>query len=163
MTCSRWPTCAKRNIYGSTSMERSAAFWPSRPTSATAVRGMQRADLLALDLHKWMYIPYEAGCSLVANREAHRRAFAEHPDYLARGARRSGRRIELVQRLRRPALARFSGAKSVDVIQRTRHPQVRADGGSKHRPGPISGPPDRKVHSSGVTGSGADKHRLLPI
>ena len=45
---------------------------------------MQRADSLALDLHKWMYIPYEAGCVLVANREAHRRAFAEHTDYLAR-------------------------------------------------------------------------------
>jgi aromatic-L-amino-acid decarboxylase len=33
-----------------------------------------------------MYIPYEAGCSLVANREAHHRAFAEHPDYLARAS-----------------------------------------------------------------------------
>jgi aromatic-L-amino-acid/L-tryptophan decarboxylase len=54
------------------------------PDQRDRVRGMQRADSLALDLHKWMYIPYEAGCSLVANREAHRRAFAEHPDYLAR-------------------------------------------------------------------------------
>jgi len=54
------------------------------PNQRERVRGMQRADSLALDLHKWMYIPYEAGCSLVANSEAHRRAFAEHPDYLAR-------------------------------------------------------------------------------
>jgi glutamate/tyrosine decarboxylase-like PLP-dependent enzyme len=54
------------------------------PNYSERVQGMQRADSLALDLHKWMYIPYEAGCSLVANREAHRRAFAEHPDYLAR-------------------------------------------------------------------------------
>jgi aromatic-L-amino-acid decarboxylase len=54
------------------------------PNQRDRVQGMQRADSLALDLHKWMYIPYEAGCSLVANREAHRRAFAEHPDYLAR-------------------------------------------------------------------------------
>jgi aromatic-L-amino-acid/L-tryptophan decarboxylase len=54
------------------------------PNQCDRVQGMQRADSLALDLHKWMYIPYEAGCSLVANREAHRRAFAEHPDYLAR-------------------------------------------------------------------------------
>ncbi len=54
------------------------------PNLCDRVEGMQRANSLALDLHKWMYIPYEAGCALVADKEAHRRAFAEHPDYLAR-------------------------------------------------------------------------------
>ena len=54
------------------------------PNQCERVQGMQRADSLALDLHKWMYIPYEAGCALVANKEAHRSAFAEHTDYLAR-------------------------------------------------------------------------------
>jgi glutamate/tyrosine decarboxylase-like PLP-dependent enzyme len=46
------------------------------------VKGMERADSLAFDMHKWMYLPYEVGCTLVRDPEAHRRAFALTPDYL---------------------------------------------------------------------------------
>ena len=50
-------------------------------------RGMERADSLAFDLHKWMYVNYEAGCALVQNEEAHRRAFSLTPDYLEHAER----------------------------------------------------------------------------
>lgn len=33
--------------------------------------GLERADSLAVDLHKWMYMPYAIGCTLVRDREAH--------------------------------------------------------------------------------------------
>lgn len=46
--------------------------------------GMERADSLALDLHKWMHIPFEAGCVLVRQEKAHREAFSLTPEYLAR-------------------------------------------------------------------------------
>ncbi len=46
------------------------------------VKGMERADSLAFDMHKWMYLPYEVGCTLVRDAEAHRRAFTLTPDYL---------------------------------------------------------------------------------
>ncbi len=49
--------------------------------------GMERADSLAFDLHKWMNVPYEAGCALVRSADAHRRAFSLTPDYLAHGER----------------------------------------------------------------------------
>lgn len=39
------------------------------------------ADSLAVDPHKWMYAPLEAGCALVRDREALRRAFSYHPPY----------------------------------------------------------------------------------
>ena len=48
------------------------------------VRGMERADSLAFDLHKWMYVPYEAGCILIRDAEAHRTAFSLVPSYLKR-------------------------------------------------------------------------------
>ena len=46
--------------------------------------GIERADSVALDLHKWMHIPFEAGCVLVRNEAAHRAAFSLTPEYLAR-------------------------------------------------------------------------------
>jgi len=45
--------------------------------------GIERADSIALDLHKWMHMPFEAGCILVRSDEAHRRTFSLTPDYLA--------------------------------------------------------------------------------
>jgi aromatic-L-amino-acid/L-tryptophan decarboxylase len=47
-----------------------------------ALRGMERADSLAFDLHKWGYMPYDVGCVLVRDAEAHRAAFATGASYL---------------------------------------------------------------------------------
>ncbi|MCJ7731066.1 pyridoxal-dependent decarboxylase [Candidatus Bathyarchaeota archaeon] len=43
--------------------------------------GMTRADSLALDLHKWMYMPYDVGCALFKNPEQQIKTFSERPDY----------------------------------------------------------------------------------
>ena len=55
------------------------------PSARHLVAGMDRADSLALDLHKWMYMPFEIGCILVRREEDHRRAFSLTPAYLAHG------------------------------------------------------------------------------
>jgi glutamate/tyrosine decarboxylase-like PLP-dependent enzyme len=49
--------------------------------------GIERADSVALDLHKWMHVPFEAACILVRHNEAHRRTFSLTPDYLAHESR----------------------------------------------------------------------------
>jgi glutamate/tyrosine decarboxylase-like PLP-dependent enzyme len=49
--------------------------------------GVERADSVALDLHKWLHIPFEAGCVLVRDRQAHRSTFALTPEYLEPAAR----------------------------------------------------------------------------
>jgi aromatic-L-amino-acid decarboxylase len=46
--------------------------------------GMERADSIALDLHKWMHIPFEAGCVVIRNAPAHHDSFALVPEYLQR-------------------------------------------------------------------------------
>jgi aromatic-L-amino-acid/L-tryptophan decarboxylase len=51
------------------------------------LKGIERADSLAFDLHKWMYMPYEVGCALVKHEEEHRRAFSLTPDYLVHAER----------------------------------------------------------------------------
>jgi aromatic-L-amino-acid/L-tryptophan decarboxylase len=54
------------------------------------VKGMERADSIAFDMHKWMYLPYEVGCTLVRDAEKHRRAFTLTPDYLEHTTRGIG-------------------------------------------------------------------------
>jgi glutamate/tyrosine decarboxylase-like PLP-dependent enzyme len=48
------------------------------------VSGMERADSIAFDLHKWMYMPYEVGCVLVRDEEQHRRAFSLTAEYISK-------------------------------------------------------------------------------
>jgi glutamate/tyrosine decarboxylase-like PLP-dependent enzyme len=54
------------------------------PSLKPIVAGMERADSVAFDLHKWMYMPYETGCVLVRDAAAHRGAFSMTPPYLSR-------------------------------------------------------------------------------
>lgn len=49
--------------------------------------GIQRADSVALDLHKWMHIPFEAGCIIVRSEKEHRNTFSLTPEYLAHETR----------------------------------------------------------------------------
>ncbi|MBS1800707.1 MAG: aminotransferase class V-fold PLP-dependent enzyme [Acidobacteria bacterium] len=56
------------------------AYWSER--LRPIVRGMERADSLAFDLHKWGYMPYDIGCVLVRDAEAHKAAFASGASYL---------------------------------------------------------------------------------
>ena len=49
--------------------------------------GIERADSVALDLHKWLHVPFEAGCAIIRSEEAHRNAFSLTPAYLAHETR----------------------------------------------------------------------------
>jgi aromatic-L-amino-acid decarboxylase len=46
------------------------------------LRGIERADSITLDPHKWMYQPYECGVLLVRDLEHLQRAFEITPEYL---------------------------------------------------------------------------------
>lgn len=52
-----------------------------------ALKGIERADSIAFDLHKWMYIPIECGAVLVKHPEKHRNTFALSPAYLVKTMR----------------------------------------------------------------------------
>lgn len=48
------------------------------------VAGIERADSVALDFHKWMQTPYGVGAALIRDKECHRTTFEHIPDYLVR-------------------------------------------------------------------------------
>ena len=53
------------------------------PALRPLVAGLEHADSVAFDLHKWLYMPYEVGCTLVRDQRAHRATFSVTPAYLA--------------------------------------------------------------------------------
>jgi glutamate/tyrosine decarboxylase-like PLP-dependent enzyme len=57
------------------------------PEIRPRLAGMARADSLAFDLHKWLYVNYEAGCVLVRDAQAHLQAFTVTPTYLSHAKR----------------------------------------------------------------------------
>ena len=56
-------------------------FAAALPETAARFRGFADADSVAVDPHKWLYAPLEAGCALVRDPATLRAAFAYHPPY----------------------------------------------------------------------------------
>ena len=56
-------------------------FAAALPDAPDDLRGLTTADSVAVDPHKWLYAPLEAGCALVRDPQLLRAAFAYHPPY----------------------------------------------------------------------------------
>jgi aromatic-L-amino-acid/L-tryptophan decarboxylase len=57
------------------------------PTLRPRLAGMERADSVAFDFHKWAQVPYDAGCIVVRDNAAHQAAFTREVAYLRREPR----------------------------------------------------------------------------
>ncbi len=53
------------------------------PEFRPQLAAIAEAESVAFDFHKWLHVPYDAGCVLVRDKDVHRSAFAARPDYLA--------------------------------------------------------------------------------
>jgi len=47
------------------------------------LRAIAQADSVAFDFHKWLHVPYDAGCVLIKDKDLHRQAFGARREYLA--------------------------------------------------------------------------------
>ena len=56
------------------------------PKLRPLIRGLERADSVAFDFHKWAHVPYDAGFLLVRDGSALRRTFASERGYLSRAS-----------------------------------------------------------------------------
>ena len=57
------------------------------PRLRSRLAGLEDADSVAFDFHKWAHVPYDAGFVLVRSAADHRAAFANPADYLSREPR----------------------------------------------------------------------------
>ncbi len=88
--------CVKHNIWfhvdGAYGMPAAAL-----PEMADMFRGTELADSVALDPHKWLYNPLEAGCTLVKDPGHLRAAFSTHPDYYNFDAQEGSRPVNFFE------------------------------------------------------------------
>ena len=54
------------------------------PSLRSRVAGIERADSIAFDFHKWLHVPYDAACVLVRDDAVHRQTFASEGPYITR-------------------------------------------------------------------------------
>ena len=66
------------------------AFAVLTERGAEALAGLELADSVTLDPHKWLYQPFECGCLLVRDGSVLDEAFVITPDYLTEAAARRG-------------------------------------------------------------------------
>ena len=52
------------------------------PEYGDLLKGLEEADSLSFDFHKWFYVNYEVACVLIKDAAAHREAFASSVNYL---------------------------------------------------------------------------------
>ena len=116
------------------------AFGVLDPAIAARYRGMERADSLALDPHKWLGVPVDSGCALVRRGDDLRDAFSLIPPYLRQERRRGGRHV---RRVRARADAAVPRAQDVGDHRRARPRRHRRPGRARERARPRARGPGR--------------------
>jgi glutamate/tyrosine decarboxylase-like PLP-dependent enzyme len=74
--------CARENLWLHVDAAY-AGFAMLTPAGRAALSGIERADSVTLDPHKWLFVPFECGCLLARDPRALAAAFSVHPEYLA--------------------------------------------------------------------------------
>ena len=63
--------------------------------SKNLYKGIDLADSLALDFHKWLYQPFEVGCLLVKNWDLMQRSYFQKASYLDKSFEKENSRLDL--------------------------------------------------------------------
>ena len=100
-----------------------------------ALAGLERADSVSLDPHKWLFQPFEIGCVLLRDGRRLEQTFHVLPEYL-KIILGSGRRGQLL-RLWPATYARIPGAQALDVDQGLRPSRIPRSDRNRARERPL--------------------------
>ncbi len=133
------------------------------PALRPLLAGIERADSVAFDFHKWMQVPYDAGCIVVRDAAAHRAAFARAADYLQRDARGLAAGEPWPVDLG-PELSRgFRALKVWMTLKVYGADRLGQRGGRRLRAGPAPGRRHRCRAAAGTLRPGGAERRVLPL
>ena len=140
------------------------------PSLRPLFAGMERADSVAFDWHKWAQVPYDAGCIVVRDAKAHQAAFARTAAYLRREekglAAGAPWPVDLGPELSRPwagAVARVPGAQGLDDAARLWREPDRRGRRAQLRSGSLVCRRHRCRALAGARRPCAAEHRLFPV
>ena len=134
-----------------------AAVLPEAPPQ---LKALALADSVAIDPHKWLYAPLEAGCALVRDPQALLDAFTYRPPLLR--VPRGGGRTDQLHRLRATELARVPGAEGLARAATGRPRGLRPHDLRRHRARQAA--PSPGVRRSGAGGVDDEpEHHDLPL
>ncbi len=132
------------------------------PGNAYRVAGIEKADSVALDPHKWLHTPFEAGCALVRDRSAHRGTFATTAEYMET----SRRGMAAAEWLCDYGLQISRGFRALKMWMSLKEHGVEKFGRfdrSKHRAGSVPQFSYRNRAYSGACGANQHRHSLLSL
>ena len=133
------------------------------PVIAPRLAGMENADSIALDFHKWGQVPYDAGFLIVRDGEQHRDTFSAPAEYLRRETRGLAAGSPWPCDLG-PDLSRgFRALKTWFTLKTYGTEKLGADHRAHLRRRRISGIPNPGRAAAGAAGAGSAQYCLLPL
>ena len=139
------------------------AFGMLDPTVAAAYRGIERADSLALDPHKWLAAPNTCSCILVRDGEALRATFGFNTPYLAletEGGFGAAKRFDVLGIYQTRPVSRGQDPRCGAPARPRRPPRPRR---SPHHTGASDGRDGRGRRRTRARRHGRPDHRVLPL
>ena len=133
------------------------------PAIAPRLAGIENADSIALDFHKWGQVPYDAGFLIVRDGDRHRDTFCRAGGVSAPGNAGARRRLILALRPRPRSVAWLQGAQDLVHAEDLRHRKARRRNHAHLCARRISGGADSGRAAAGTDGAGPAQYRLLSL
>ena len=124
--------------------------------------GIERADSIAFDPHKWLYIPLAAGCVLVRDVRRMPESFHIYAAYVHQDEEHTGAGVSFGD-AGAAVQPRLPGAEAVGVAARPRHPGLRRSHLPRCRAGPLHRRPRRAATGVRAGRAGRALDLLLPL